>query len=93
MGKTPDDIGRILPKYRFDLSSVADGDWLGMCDNRKFPGKPARQTVYKWVHTGARMPGFPRNLRLKLPTFLRSGRRYTTLEAYHWWMDQQQEDT
>lgn len=91
MARTKQSRMMATPTYRFDIASIPESDWISMGDGERLPGKPHRQTLYTWTRIGAVVPGMPDGFRLKLPTFRRNGRRYTTRLAYNWWMDQQQE--
>lgn len=60
-----------------------------MGEGHRLPGKPSRQTLWSWTRVGVVLAWLPDGFRLKLPTFIRNGKRFTTRSAYDWWMEQQ----
>ncbi len=62
-----------------------------MSESHRLPGKPSRQTLYTWTRVGVVVSWLPDGYRLRLPTFSRNRKRFTTLAAYNFWMEQQQE--
>lgn len=81
---------RPVPVFKWDHGTLAESDWLPLAKGAPEVFGVSRRTVYTWVSVGAPLPGYPRNVRLLLPTFPRNGRRYTTKAAYLWWLKQQE---
>lgn len=82
-----------VPVYRFDFDTLSESDWVSMTQGDRLMGggKVSRRTMYTWTAIGARLSWLPRGQRLVLPSFTRNGLRYTTKDAYLWWLNQQQE--
>lgn len=80
-----------VPVFRWNHDELSEDEWLPLAKGAPEAFGVSRRTVYVWVSVGAPLPGFPRNVRLLLPTFQRNGRRYTSLCAYKWWLLQQNE--
>lgn len=76
-----------MPQYVFEPESTPQSEWIGMTETHRIPGSPSRLTVWKWRTKGVLSRT---RHRVKLPTFLFSGREYTTLDAYNWFVRAQQ---
>lgn len=74
--------------FLFDHATMRADDMVGMCEGQRLPTSPSHKVLSRWIHTGVQMPD---GTRLKLPSFKRGGRRYTTAAAYLWWMGRQNE--
>lgn len=72
--------------YRFDFENLSIDQMIGMTETSRLPTRPSRTVLHRWVHVGAKLDD---GTYLRLPTFKLHGRRYTTLDAYAWWVHRQ----
>ena len=61
-------------------------EWIGATEGHRLPGRPSNAKLYRWRTEGAIAHD---GKRVYLPTFMFSGRKYTTLAGYHWFRRRQ----
>lgn len=79
--------------YEFDIANLPEDEWLRVTDGHRLPDKPTRQKLNRMMTWGApvgvTIRGNPGARIVKLPYFLHAGVRYTTRDAYLWFIKQQ----
>lgn len=72
--------------FRFNGVESCRDEWIGMRQSHRLPGSPSTMTLWRWRKIGVRSHD---GSIVKLPTFVFSGRSYTTLDAYRWFVRKQ----